>query len=1115
MARNTRIIGLFLLLTVALAVFVGCKAVELKAPAPFLDGDFLCWDEITGADGYEVLIDEKYTMTTRGTVYPMGFKDTQVHFLKVRAICEDGTVGPYSSSVSYTAGKEIIKKSLSAPIITDINGNGVMSWQCSDNIFTVGYNIYIDNVYSAYVTTDGELGTAPLHYALPILENGSHNIQVQAKSGKAEFSDSLRSDIMIYQIDDGKVVISKLGKPSISFDPVDFTISWPAIRYAGSYNINIDGIDYPFVPESNSGKIQFSLRPYGTGINSVSVAAISSDSALYTDSSYSYPIEFPFPSDFALEKPYLDVGDDGKYFLSWQGNIFSEGYELVFDGLPIVLSENRYSLDGIVDGIHSCKVRSIAVGGFFTNSYFSEEVSFELKDGKIMMGRLEAPQNLLLASVYTSVQIGTREEPKVDYTAEHHFVWDDVEGAETYTLTVIDANNPISVKTYQTTESVYKLDAGFGERFYVSIKATGEGYMESGESEMVFCGCKTDTCISAPTSVYWTVSGFSWDGTLDENQVYEYIYNGNIYKTKSNILTVENFTEGFHSFKVRIVEENDTSLFDSPYSEECTVDFPIVLDTPSITLRDGTLEWTAVKNAVGYRLYCGSEIILDGAKENGVKLSPLFDYDGSYLIYVQAIGEFPFASSLMSSEVKYVKDDTPVGTKEKPAEIHNLNDFMNMVEHPDYYYSIKVNTLDFESKPTAPLFGRDNPFCGTILGNGCVLKNVNIVSNGSDSIGLFGATAMGNIFDLNIQNISVTVADDVNVDYVGALIGYAEESVVKNVSVDGRIKGNSAYLGGVVGYFGGEISNVKFFGTFDISSAYAGGVVGYLIGNAIGLQCEILNNTILQNKGNYTGGVVGLLLNGNISKSTFKGGISSSGKYIGGIAGFSQGNENTITQCEVFGNISTPQDNNSYCVGGINGGMIGQLVVSDCAYEGNIASGTFNNRVGGISGMAFAVNKSVFIGDITSGGRVGGVSALCSEITQCIVRSSIKGIGELCKVGGFVSYGCKISNCLFEGKITAEPGAYGDFNLLAYDLTEQGAECSSVLIDCVDFSGTLLCTDGEFVAQYVYICGEDIFENCANLILPLENLPEGFGEAWILDEDGRPILIRKSEEESL
>ena len=120
---------------------------------------------------------------------------------------------------------------------------------------------------------------------------------------------------MIYLIDEGKVVLSKLAKPTIEFDPTDFTISWQAIRYSGGYSVLIDGAEYSYKPENNSGKIQFSLAPYGSGIQSVAVSAISSDPSLYSNSNYSYSIKFPFVTDYPLGGLKLSFEKDN-YFLT-------------------------------------------------------------------------------------------------------------------------------------------------------------------------------------------------------------------------------------------------------------------------------------------------------------------------------------------------------------------------------------------------------------------------------------------------------------------------------------------------------------------------------------------------------------------------------------------------------------------------------------------------------------------------------------------------------------------------------------------------------------------------------------------------------------------------------
>lgn len=109
----------------------------------------------------------------------------------------------------------------------------------------------------------------------------------------------------------------------------------------------------------------------------------------------------------------------------------------------------------------------------------------------------------------------------------------------------------------------------------------------------------------------------------------------------------------------------------------------------------------------------------------------------------------------------------------------------------------------------------------------------------SNKIGLFGNVNKGTVKNVRIENASVTIPK-LNGDkcYVGLLIGYAENAIVENCSVQGKIDVPAAeavnrmvWGGMLIGAMGGtSVSRCSARGEMFISygKVYAGGLVGYM-----------------------------------------------------------------------------------------------------------------------------------------------------------------------------------------------------------------------------------------------------------------------------------------------
>ena len=111
-----------------------------------------------------------------------------------------------------------------------------------------------------------------------------------------------------------------------------------------------------------------------------------------------------------------------------------------------------------------------------------------------------------------------------------------------------------------------------------------------------------------------------------------------------------------------------------------------------------------------------------------------------------------------------------------------------------------------------------------------------------------------------------------------------EQSAIKNLKVEGNVKGNCA--GTIVHYLeSGIIENCTFNGTitfsYNSSSFGAGGIVAHQSGGTV-RSCRVNANI---SGTSYAGGIVGILSAGNIENSTVEKGTIITARNVGGIAG--------------------------------------------------------------------------------------------------------------------------------------------------------------------------------------------------------------------------------------
>ncbi len=211
--------------------------------------------------------------------------------------------------------------------------------------------------------------------------------------------------------------------------------------------------------------------------------------------------------------------------------------------------------------------------------------------------------------------------------------------------------------------------------------------------------------------------------------------------------------------------------------------------------------------------------------------------------------------------------------------------------------------------------GYNDYFFGNMDGNGFKITNLKIDKQEEDYIGLF-QSSMGIITNIFLENI------DVNGNiYVGGLVGY-NDGTISNSYAGGRVSGGNQDVGGLVGRNDGTISNSYANGSVGGSYYYVGGLVGY---NYYGTISNSYATGSVSGK-NTVGSLVGVNHNGVISNNYATGSVT--GTYVvGGLVGY---NDGTISNSYATGSVS---GGNQY-MGGLVGTNSG-TTINHSFYDSN------------------------------------------------------------------------------------------------------------------------------------------------------------------------------------
>lgn len=482
-----------------------------------------------------------------------------------------------------------------------------------------------------------------------------------------------------------------------------------------------------------------------------------------------------------------------------------------------------------------------------------------------------------------------------------------------------------------------------------------------------------------------------------------YVQSENTYYYNGNKLFRIN-KEG--KFFIKVLSFGGENYINSEYSDEIIVSVPEPVTNLKVT--HGKITWESSSSADKFILkitrtdlngVSDDEFnrqntlirVLDGCSYN------LTDVNYIYTISVKAysIKSDDESENMMASKAVEVGPITFNSFKQGngqdiPYEIITRDDF-NLISYNNkasYTLTSDIDLTDFK-----PLFTKDNPFIGTLYGNGKYIKNLSIRTY-HDYSGIFGYIATQTITDIRVIDLVEQQTEKV---YVGT---------VDNLIITSATITEGMTLGAIAGVNAGVISNIQ------------------ILDGAINTISEPSVNIGATNRTVRTGGVVG------INKGVIK---------------------NVVNYAEVMpksktsiyaGGICAENEENAQIINCVNHGKI----------KGSIAGGISAINSGEILACSFTSNIYVanFVSESTStlarAGGIAGINYQTGVITNCTVYNSNFGVGmDVTSWGGIIDQSTANigTDAVLIGGLVGKNIGTCDFNIVKIELRSSNSAIST------------------------------------------------------------------------
>jgi hypothetical protein len=428
---------------------------------------------------------------------------------------------------------------------------------------------------------------------------------------------------------------------------------------------------------------------------------------------------------------------------------------------------------------------------------------------------------------------------------------------------------------------------------------------------------------------------------------------------------------------------------------------------------DGT-EWTALPVA---------------STETGLRF-------GNVMVREVVYGEGKFVAIADQGRASYTADlvlvefDGGDGSAEDPFQISDCEQLQGMQYNLSAHYLIVADIDCSATNPASdnfdeegtwadgkgfiPVGSRDEPFTGSLSGDQEHTITGLYINRADDDWGDDGSDEshvgiIGHLDNGSVNNVHTTNSKIKGYQYVGGIVGYANESSITESSFNVGVEDNDCNPGYCVwaryGYEGGGIVGATVNST--VSNVETGGpvkgsgnTIGGIVGSATGSTIEQATSNTFVDGGWQIGGIAGNLQESTIQNSSFDGTLLlvtddgyKTGSDGGGIAGYIQGSIINNVQVSVTIDADSSEAGYGYSIGGAFGYMT-DTEVTAVDVVGSIDADA--NEVGGFVGVA---NES--------------------DISDASATVSVHVYTEKYEIGGFAGE----SAC---GTIISDSAAHGD-----------------------------------------------------------------------------------------
>lgn len=254
------------------------------------------------------------------------------------------------------------------------------------------------------------------------------------------------------------------------------------------------------------------------------------------------------------------------------------------------------------------------------------------------------------------------------------------------------------------------------------------------------------------------------------------------------------------------------------------------------------------------------------------------------------------------------------GTPGDPYKIRTVADWQRVMNAPTVWnkHFILMADLDMQGIAMTPLGSADDPFTGSLDGNGRTVVNVVMTFPSQDNIGLFGSVAS----EGRVENLSVANGQFAGRANVGALVGHLAGTLI-NCHSTGTLSATApnSRIGGLVGY------NQNGFISFSSANAVVtgkdnvGGLVGYTFNNAT-IISSFARGTV--HGENAVGGLVGKNSISSVSAAHSHAAVNGTAANVGGLIGYNGGQ---VSYCYSVGAVGGTTN----AIGGLIGANIGTV----------------------------------------------------------------------------------------------------------------------------------------------------------------------------------------------